>query len=78
MTAKRWWLAAVLTVSLASGCCKFCDRWCGSPHQAAAAPVCCYPAQPVYCTPVATTAAAVPAAPAAGWNQPAVPCVPCR
>ena len=78
MTAKRCWQAVLLlTVALASGCGHFCDKWCQNHHQAAAAPVCCYPVQPV-CPPGTTPAVATTATASPGWNQPAVPCVPCR
>ncbi|MBI1914434.1 MAG: hypothetical protein HYS12_06805 [Planctomycetes bacterium] len=75
MSAKRWWVGALLmALSGSVGCCAFCDRWCGTRTACApVAPACactCYPTAP------AQTAAA-PAA-GGGWAPAAaIPCVPC-
>jgi hypothetical protein len=79
MPGKKGLLGLLLAlVSMTTGCCRMCDRFCHSTPTVAAAPQCCY----VPCCPAGTVAAspavpAVPAVPAAGWNQPGV-CTPCR
>ncbi len=77
MPGKKWLFGLLLAaLSMTTGCCHFCDRWCGarSGYTPAAAP-CCVP-----CCPQTVGASPVPAA--TGWNQPAavapVACVPCR
>jgi hypothetical protein len=40
------WMAALLVGLTSMGCCRFCERWCGTP-----APVCCQPCVPVCCPP---------------------------
>ena len=76
MPAKNWLLIALTAAILAgSGCCRFCERWCGHNYQnpvpvnyaqPAGACVPCCP-QPV-CCPVGSSPAA-PVAPVAQPNQ---------
>lgn len=76
MPGKRLWLAALAMALLGStGCCRFCERWCGhnyqnpapvSYQQPACIPVC--PQQPVCCPP-GTAPVQSHAAPAQGWQR---------
>jgi hypothetical protein len=72
MSAKQWWLGAVLmALSGSIGCCGLCDRMC--PPRTTCAPVApactCYPTGTVQTTAAPATNGWAPAA--------AVPCVPC-
>jgi len=73
--SRKSWLAALLVALVANvGCCRWCDRHCGSgggaPVNYAPAPVCCTPAAPV-CAPVAAPAACPPGcAPAPTYQRP--------
>jgi hypothetical protein len=76
MPGKRFWGWTVLAASLTStGCCSFCDRWCGQRYNQSCAPVCC---QPVCCQPCGP--ANYPPAPAANgsWTAPAAARGPCN
>jgi hypothetical protein len=72
MAGKRWflWVAAAVLGLTSMGCCRFCERWCGTPPHY---PVtCCQPC----CVPVCCPAPAVGPAPAGyqpqatSWSQP--------
>jgi hypothetical protein len=65
MTRKFWLLTALLTsAALNTGCCRWCDRWCGNNNPPPAyypAPTACVPACapapvacPAGCAPVAS------------------------
>lgn len=44
MACKRWACGVLLAALIGStGCCRFCERWCAPPNNAAA---CCVPCQP--------------------------------
>ena len=61
------WVALVSVVGL-SGCCWWCDKWCGD-HHSSCTPVCCNPAPQCYQQQPCCQPAAVPVAPAQNWNQ---------
>jgi hypothetical protein len=74
MAGKRWWLPVALAMLMtASGCCRFCDRWCGHGHGGATSQACvpCVPA-PVCCpTPAASAPVCPPGTvPATSVHQP--------
>jgi hypothetical protein len=81
MTGKKMlWTALVAVLLGNTGCCRWCDRWCG--HQQQYAPAAYAPAQqcapvcqPAYCAPApvcqpvgSSPVAAVPVAPAS-WQR---------
>ena len=83
MAKNGLWLVVLAALAANTGCCRWCDRWCGNQHTGgyAPAPACCAPAQqcapacqPVQCYP-APAAAPVPvgSSPAAGWQRPGCP-----
>ena len=58
MARKTWWLMGLVLVGLANtGCCRWCERWCGPSHHGCAQPVAyapqqqCVPCCPVQCCP---------------------------
>lgn len=58
MSRKSWWLGGLLiALALNLGCCRWCDRHCGTGGNAGYAPVAYAPA-PVCCTPAAAPAPA--------------------
>ena len=66
MNKLIWWAGALALLS-GTGCCRWCDRWCGAQHHAAAPAVgspCCVPCAPVQpaaqCCPVPAAAPCCP------------------
>jgi len=50
MPGMRTWVSVLtLTMLTCTGCCRFCDRWCGPHHvPASSAQPCCVPCCPTY------------------------------
>ena len=79
MPGKRVWLGLVGLLLLGStGCCRWCERWCGNSHPTAAIPAyapaanqCCVP-----CCPVPVGAGSSPAPFQAGQWQRNPACCP--
>ena len=75
MAAKRWgFLAIVVAVLGGTGCCRFCERWCG-PQPQYAPTGCCQPCVP--CCPVPAAANPCCSPPGSSpYYAPAVPSQP--
>jgi hypothetical protein len=78
MARKSLWLTGFLLAALANtGCCRWCERWCGHGHAPAYAPTAyapapthCVPCCPVpVCCPSSPAPAAGPAAPPGQWQR---------
>ncbi len=74
MAGKRWMLWAAMGALMAvTGCCRFCERWCGPEHPNCCgyqqpAPACCTPCTP--CCPQGTVPSQYPPTqPVPGGNQ---------
>gem|GEM_PF-5591011 len=51
MARKMWWMGMLLVVLSSTGCCRWCEHWCGQ-HHGYAQPVAYAPQQCVPCCPV--------------------------
>ncbi|MCI0683670.1 MAG: hypothetical protein L0Y71_16310 [Gemmataceae bacterium] len=80
MARRSWWLAGILLGAfLNTGCCRWCERWCGAPHaapvayapQAYAAPAYAAPAYaPQHCVPCCPVVCTPASSPAGGqWQR---------